>query len=326
MTVIESKAPTLKARTNDTRASSAGVSVPTFQDAMSKVRNRQTQQKLNAMFDFAGPRPVLLGDDSPVKLPPWQQQAADSVKAPGATSIVAVPDALSKEDLQNLQDIQLLDAYISATASLVMYKANPNGWNLADPASAADYTQKLANAKFRVMTEGLGGALSNHSSSASSFSKETTSADFHLDFLNGLFAGFGFGTQAMKELDGILTNVANSLRDLKASWSTTSATIDHLVCFHYFDMEDGLGIKMPYIRVFYMHIDQSSWNLSIGKSSINKFTFHMGYDDNIFAMTNQVATKRDQLEKFLASFSDMSLDAMVNLVQPKAINDDRKLG
>lgn len=323
MSVIDTPAAAATARPS-IRPASAAASVPTYLETIGRARVAQNQQRVGSMFKFAGPQAVMLGAEEPPKLPPWTQQAADSVKAPGATTVVAVPGGLTDLDMQNLNDIQLLDAYISAAASLYMYKQNPAGWNLANPTSAADFTQKIANAKFRVITQGLGSVLSLHSSTASSFSKETTSADLHLDFLNGLFSGFGFGTQAMKELDGILTGVANTLRDLKASWSSQSETIDHLVCFHYFDMEDGLGIKVPYIRLFFMHIDQTSWTLSVGKSSVAKFTFHMGYDDNLFAMTNQVAQTRPQLQDYLKQFSNMSLEAMVNLVQPKAINDDRK--
>lgn len=269
---------------------------------------------------------AMLLADSP-ELPPWSKQVDDAKKAPGSTTIVAVPKGgLSDDDRQSLNDIRMLDAYISAAASLIMYKQNPKGWDITKADQAVDFTQKLANAKFLVITKGLGSVLSQTNTTVSPFNKDTTSVDFHLDFLQGLFSGFGLGDVALKQLDGILTNVANSLRDLKASWSTSSSSIDHLICFHYFTKEEGLDdVRIPNLRLFYLHIEQSSWQVSLSKvGNVDHFHFSMLYDNFNFEMTNQVAETRDDLQSYLKTFSKMGLEEMINMIQPAAISDDRR--
>lgn len=258
------------------------------------------------------------------EMPSYTDSAANQARAPGATTIVAIPHRPTAADTQNLEDIELLDAYISKAASLYMYRNNPQGWNLGEPASAADFTQKLANAKFLVITRGLGAVLSNQGSTSASFDKSTTWTDLHMDFLEGLFGGFGFGDTATRQLDGILTRVAASLRNLQAGWSGSSQAIDHLICFHSLEKEEGIEARLPRLRVLYLHIDPSSWTAAVGKSPVDHFKFSMGYDDTLFVMTNQVARTRQQLRAYLTQSSGMALADTVKLARPRAIDDDRQ--
>ncbi len=260
-------------------------------------------------------------DPPPEKLSDLLKQ---STKAPSSTAISAVPSSMSDADMQHLSDILLLNSYVSVASMRYLFKINPAGWDITDPAGAAAFTRAAANAKFKILTTGLGSFLSLNTSSARSFNESTTSADLHLSFLASLFGGFGFPKQTMDELDGVLTSVNKTLDDLKLSFSDQSSTLDHMVFFYYFDEVPGLpGVKMPKMRLFFLHIDQESWTASVGKSSVSHFEFHMNFDDNIFVMDpTQVANSRNDIQQLISTMTGQSFDAINDLLSPKVAHGD----
>lgn len=244
--------------------------------------------------------------------------------APSSTAIAAIPPSASAEDRKNLSDILLLNSYVSVASMRYLYKIHPQDWDITNPVDAANFTKAGANAKFKVLTDGLGSFLTLDTASTRSFNESTTSADLHLSFLGSLFDGFGFPGSTMKELDGVLTSVTQTLSDLRLSWSDQSSTLDHLVFFYYFDEVPGLGMKLPSMRLFYLHIDQSSWTASVGKSSITHFQFSMNFDDNIFNMNpDQVDSNRDAIKNLLSTMTGQSFDAINDMLSPKAVKDRR---
>lgn len=240
-----------------------------------------------------------------------------------STSVAAIPSSVSDDDLQHLNDILLLDSYVSVASAQLLYKRNPKGWDITDPGQAADFVRQAANAKFEVINKGLSGFLSLDTSSAREMDKSVTSMDLHFEFLNELFSGFGFPEASMKELDSVLTNVTKSLDSLKMSWSDENESLDHLVFTYYFDKIAGLDAKLPRLRLFFLHIDQHSWTASIGKSSVEHFSFRMNYMDNIYVMnSDQVAKNRDEIQALLESMTKMQLDDVQSMLSPKAIDAD----
>jgi hypothetical protein len=246
-------------------------------------------------------------------------------QAPGATSIVAVPPSLSDNDMQNLNDIVLLDTYASVAGASYYYKLNPKGPDITTPDGAAEFTQKFANARFRIMTQGLPGVLSLQNQLATSFHKETTSTELHMEFLGQLFGSFGFAPSTMKELDGVMTNVVSSLTSLQASWSDQSQTLDHLISFYYFEPVMGLDAKVPKMRLFFLHVDQHSWTVSVGKSSVAHFEFNMNYDDSTFSMgLTQIAQSRQVIQDQITSMTNQSLESIKELLAASAVQDNKQ--
>jgi hypothetical protein len=244
-----------------------------------------------------------------------------SKAAPSSTEIAAVPSTIDAGDQQHLDDILLLNSYVSVASMRYLYKIHPNGWDITEPAQAADFTRAVANAKFKILTQGLGSFLTLDTTSARSFHESTTSADLHLSFLTTLFSGFGFPKKTMLELDGVLTSVNQTLSDLRLSWSDQTSTLDHMVFLYYFDEVEGLTIKLPKLRLFFLHIDQASWTATIGKSSVSHFDFNMNFDDNIFNMNPaQVELYRDQIQKLIADMTQESFDDINTLLTPVAVD------
>jgi len=242
-------------------------------------------------------------------------------KVPAATSIAAVPSDVSQSDLQNLQDISLLDTYVSVYSSAYMYKSHPKPYDITKPDEAAAFTKDLANARFLVITKGLPGLLIAGQSSQQSFSKTTISADLHLEFLNEIFGSFGFSPSALKQLDGVMTNIIKNLGTLKLGWSEQSETLDHLISTYFFEEVPGLGIKVPRIRLFYLHIDQSSWKASVGKSSVGRFKFNMNYADYTFTMSlTEMPDMREPIKAYIKEATKKNLEDIQKLVAMDAVS------
>jgi hypothetical protein len=244
-------------------------------------------------------------------------------KAPAATSIAAVPSDVSQNDLQNLQDISLLDTYVSVYSSAYLYKRHPQPYDITNPKEAAAFTKDLANARFLVITKGLPGLLIAGESSQQSFSKSTTAADLHLEFLNEMFGSFGFSPSALKKLDSILTDTVKKLTQLKVEVSGESQTLDHLISTYFFEEVQGLGIKVPKIRLFYLHIEQSSWKASVGKSSVNRFKFTMNYADYTFTMSlTEMPDMREPIKAYIKDATKRNLEDIQKMVAMDAVPKD----
>jgi len=244
-------------------------------------------------------------------------------EAPASTGVAVTQPTISPEELQHLKDILLLNSYASVASMRYLYQQHPKDWDLTDPKQAAQFTRMAANAKFRILTDGMGSFLSLETQTSRSMHKEVTSADLHFEFLGELFAGFNFPATAMTQLDSILTSVVKQLGSLQMSWSDQSETLDHVISVFYFDDIAGVDYKLPRLRLFYLHIDQRSWELSIGKSSVRKFEFNMNFADNVFMMDpTQVQKQRAAIQALIEKMTDMSLDAVDKLVAPKAVQTE----
>ncbi len=321
------------------------VQVLGYENVVAQAAKTTWHRQAAQMFDFQKTARPLLGSQAlQADGGSTDVQGIDTVmqtinKAPGSTSVVALPATagadgapqlnLSQLDIENLNYIQLLDTYAAAYGAQVAYSRHANKpWNIADPAEAADFVRSYANARFEVITKGLSGVLSLQNATAASMSKDTTSADLHLEFIGGLFSAFGFDDVTMKELDNVLTNVTKSLSSLQMSWSDTNQALDHLVNLYYFEPVQGLpGVKVPKLRLFFLHIDQSSWTASIGKSSISRFQFHMNYDDFQFTMsTAQMKLDAGKIQGFIEQSTGQGYDTVKKIAQASAVHDTRPAG
>jgi hypothetical protein len=242
-------------------------------------------------------------------------------QAPASTSVVAVPTNLTAYDRQNLQDIALLDTYVSVYCAELIYHLNPNGFDITRPNEAATFNKELANARFEVHTKGLASVLSVESATEESFSTTTTAGDLHLEFLGQLFGSFGFSPAALKELKSILRSLVRNLSTLQYSWTNQSETLDHVISTYYFEEVPTFpGVKVPKIRLFYLHIDERSWEDLNHNSSLHQFEFNMKYTDYKCTMLlNKMPQWREAMKAYITSATQQQFDSIQNLVAMSAI-------
>jgi hypothetical protein len=245
--------------------------------------------------------------------------------APSSTSVAVIPASdLTAEMVQQLNDVMMLTSFISVASMRRLYqttyqKAPPD---ITSGPGAAQFVQEAAKAKNFVLTSAMGGYLSLNTTSARSFSQSTTSADLHLGFLTTLFDGFNFPKSTIAELDGVLTSVNQTLQNLKLSWSDQSSTLDHMIFLYYFDNVQGLEIKIPKVRLYYLRIGQSSWTATVGKSSVTHLDFSMNFFDSIYDMdTQQTAEDREKIKGLLKTLTGQDLDTLNQLLSPKTVKD-----
>ncbi|CAG8564754.1 18549_t:CDS:1, partial [Racocetra persica] len=120
------------------------------------------------------------------------------------------------------------------------------------------------------------------------FSETVTTADLHLEFLDEMFKTFAFPASTITQLDAVLTSIVNQLKSLNLKWESTDQDVGFFTRFYYFEPVVGLPVKIPKIRLFYLHIDSASWNASIGKASAKKISFAMTYNDFVFSMNEDL--------------------------------------
>jgi hypothetical protein len=241
---------------------------------------------------------------------------------PSTTSIVAVPSGnITSLDMENYDNIALLDTYVSVYGAQFVYQRNPSGFDVSTPRGTTAFNIETVNARFRILTEALPGVLSLSSSTTQSYSQVTTAGALHLEFLAELFGAFGFPATTLTQLDSILKTLVKTLSNLSFSWSESNASLNHLLAMYYFEDVHGLpGAKIPKIRLFNLRVAPRSWELAIGKSSIQKFDFNMNYSDFIFTMNSrQVASLRQQIQNFVTTATNQQFDTIQQRLAMNAV-------
>lgn len=238
-------------------------------------------------------------------------------KAPGATSVVTVPQAPANGDFQLIQNVQTLDSYIAMIAALEMYNNHPKPYDLSDPKQAAQFVIDLANARNFVLSGGTIKAIPMYlpmgEASTQHISKSTTSADLHLDLLTAMFGGLSLPANVLTELDAILTQVNGTLQSLKLSFETQSQTLNHFVSFYHLTPVPGTNpvINQMDVDFIYLQLAQSSWKASVGKSSVEHFSLDV-------SLTH---TKSTMNSGIVQANTSSIVSAMMNLTG----NDDKTI-
>lgn len=252
----------------------------------------------------------------------------DSGTAPGGTSIVAVPSAPTSPDLALLQEVQLLDSYISLITAMVVYNAHPAMYNLGDPADAAAFVLAFANARNYVATggemKGIAAYLMDPNPSTFATHKQSTTVDLHTDLLTAMFASFSLPTAAVTELDGILTAVAGNLNSLSLKFESESQTLNHLISYYYFKNVEGLtGVHEAHVRFFYLQMAQSSWKASVGKSKADHFSLDVTYT-NVDYTVNSALVSQDsmRINAAIEKLTGADSKAISQLTRAKGITVD----
>lgn len=251
-------------------------------------------------------------------------------KAPSSTAVSVIPTtngtpSLNNDQMQQLKDVMMLTSFISVAAMRQLYQTvyQKTPPDITTPEGASLFVRSTVNAKNFVLTSAMGGFLSLNSSSARSFKTQTTSADLHLEFLGSLFQGFNFPPATLKQLDSVLSSVTQTINSLKLSFTNQSSTLDHMIFLYYFDSVFGIDIKIPKVRIYFLHIDQSSWTASVGKSSVSHISFNMNFIDSIYDMdVDQTAANRQKIKGLLQSLTGQDLDTLNKLLSPKVVKNE----
>jgi disulfide oxidoreductase YuzD len=141
-----------------------------------------------------------------------------------------------------------------------------------------------------------------------------------MEFLSEIFKDFAFPAKTLKQLDGIMTNVVKQLGDIKLGFSSSSETLDHLLNVYYLEEVEGTNYKVPKLRLFYLHIDQSSWTASVLKSKFEEFEFHMNYIDMTFDMTWQPEPDEvKHLQQMLSEWTNRDFEELQRKLAPNAV-------
>lgn len=258
----------------------------------------------------------------------------NAVKLPSTTSIATVPTVPDTLMYQMLGQVQTLDSYISLLTAFCVYNEHPQPYDISNKDQASAFARAMAKWRNYVITGGavkaMAGYLPAGKVAAQSFSKEVTSADLHLEFLAELFGGFSFPKAVMTQLDSILTKVVSQLGSVQLSFESEKSTLDHFLTYFYFATVAGTGgegqppaMYVAKIRTFFMHIDQSSWRVAIGKSSATKFNFNMNYYDMDTTMNAQlVAGDMATINATIQTLTGQSAAEVNRLMNMQAVHAD----
>lgn len=256
------------------------------------------------------------------------------VKAPGTTSIATVPTTPDPPMYQMLGQVQTLDSYISLLTAFCIYNEHPTPYDITVPEQASAFVRATAKWRNFVITGGkvkaMAGYLPLGSIVTQNYSQQVTSADLHLEFLGELFKSFAFPEAAMLELDSILTKVVSKLGQVKLSFESQSDSLDHFLTYYYFSTIQGTGGKnqppamyVAKVRIFYLHIDQATWKLSVGKSTVSQFKFNMNYYDMDTTMNSQlVSSDMTAINSTIATLTGKTATEVNALMNMQAIHSD----
>lgn len=247
----------------------------------------------------------------------------NSKEVPGSTTIVAVPEGgITPSEAQMYQDIVLLDSFINIIATQKVYdsikkkEGEDNAKKVigfSDPQLFALFMREWSDAAFEVITKTLAGILNFSSAVSHQYDKEVATADLRLDFIGELFGSFGFGPMATKGLSGLISSVIEGLKQVKASYSSESEKIDHVICVYYFEEIKGTTIKDAKLRLFHLHIDRSSWNVTIStacsSTTISRTKFHMDYEDFTTSLSPDImSTHRSMIRQMVIDKTKINLE------------------
>jgi hypothetical protein len=293
------------------------------------------QAAIQRMHQFFGISPALVPAPSRVRVAPAASSPSpddfaamlnNAGLAPGASTVVTVPAAPISGDAALIQNVQLLDSYIAVLTALVMYNNHPQAYNLSDKTDAAQFVIDLANARNLVVTGGTVKAIPMYlpmgQATTESMNRSTTSADLHLDLLSALFGALNLPTSVLAELDGILTEIADSLKNLQLSFTTQTQTLNHFVSFYYLTPVPGANpqINQMNVEFIYLQIDQSSWQAAVGKSSVSNFTLDMTTTRTTATMSSGVvAANASSIANSLLRLTNKDQAAISEMTQMKGV-------
>ncbi|WYM02718.1 MAG: hypothetical protein HEQ19_27815 [Gloeotrichia echinulata CP02] len=248
------------------------------------------------------------------------RKAKDTYTLP---KILLVPSHINQNDVQNLQDISLIDTYASVYSAAYIYPSHPHHFDITTPDKVASFTTVLASGYFRVITEGLPTFLSMETSTALNFSAITTTGELNIKLRHELFQSFQLSHSATRQLDSIMENIVRRLEGIRAVHSPQLDPLNYLLSVYSFEQHLLIpAMRFPKIHLFYLKIDQNSFNTSVSNSSANSFTFKMNYQIYKLSInSSHISTNiRDLIKTYITKMTNQTFDSIQHLVAMNAIN------
>lgn len=255
----------------------------------------------------------------------------NAIDVPSTTSVITVPPKIDNPMAQMLKQVQTLDSYVSLLTAYCVYNEHPDIYDTTIPIEAFAFARAMARWRNYVLTGGVVKAIAGYlpvgTINSQSFTKSVTKGDIHLEFLAELFGGFSLPAAALTQLDSILTNVVAKIGAVKLSFEKQSDSMDHFLTYYHADTVEGTGgdtgipaMFVFKIRTFYLHVDQSSWAVSIAKSSVKHFKFNMNYFDMDTTMSaGLVAQDQETINKAIEQLTGKTGDEINALMNMQAI-------
>ncbi|CAG8711194.1 9774_t:CDS:1 [Funneliformis caledonium] len=234
--------------------------------------------------------------------------------APAVVKIKIIPPSMNSPELD--KNIDLLTRFISGVSTLNLYHAM-SGFDIDHVEETTKYMNEKAKSFFDLIKGKLMSIiLPEETHSFLHFEDTTTSVELHLSLLKELFASFKFKPDVTQQLDSILTFVGDNLKSLGLNWRETKQNIGFFTNVFY--VESG-KIKL---RAFYLHIENESWSVHIGKSAVaGREKFAMDYDDLLFNLSDGgMADNREFMKGIIDKITSGGRQDIMDFLDGKRVN------
>lgn len=240
---------------------------------------------------------------------------------PGFSSVEIRPGDETADDRKLIRTCRLLNNYLgAATLTATAKAAPPGGWNISDPTQAAEIIQTQANFAYKFISNGLTTLLSPGSSTAFNLNETEGSLSVNLAVVGEMFKTFALPEMEVAKLVGTFDSIAKSLQDLKISWQKKDMTLDHCVLCYFLGEVQGSDTKVPYYRLYYLHVGQKSFKVGCETVwNFNKQDFQMNWVDMIFELQEErVEKRRAGIEAVLDKMGVADSERMKLMLEPVA--------
>jgi len=278
------------------------------------------------------PSMTLSANDSPPSLMDLISTPDGKPATPSTSNIIVVPQSLLDDTSQKqalFPYVQLLSSYSAAAAAALVYKNNPNGFDISTAEGKFAATNAMANATWEILTRGLSGFYVPTKISAYQHTINNSEQTFHSQFLNTLFKAFAFPGSVMTELDVILTTVNDDLISFSRVHMSETEKLSHIINITTCEKDPTFGVWVAVSHFFLLSIDMASmysvWKSGKGTASQQSYSFNLNYLTTDSTMNaSLVASKQQLITEYLDKMLGNQLAAVEKIVSPKAIVNNKK--
>ncbi|KAM6522888.1 hypothetical protein FALCPG4_012503 [Fusarium falciforme] len=312
-------------------------------DVLSAASDITQGHEALAEFVSSGPTTAAAGDTTLADIVAQLNAAAGGPdqevkdgKTPMPQNVTILPPYTEANAIQNynyLVDISSIVSLYTAiwNANARSKRGHPEPYNITIASEAAQSFADMANSAYNVMSGPLAGFFNFANGSVTTFKKEMSKTEVHLEFLAELFKGFSLTKPAILQLDGILTNFISSLKTVNVETGSTNNTVDQTLRINQVmrlnisgDEANPIWVFQPRTRIVYMHIDASTWRWATNKAEHTSQSFNMNYTVADFDLNvNKWLASQDKLNKVFETVSGKSISEYGKLINPDPVNPEK---
>lgn len=258
-------------------------------------------------------------------------------KAPMPQNVGIMPpydDASAGQNYLHLVEMSSIVALYTAiwNANARTKRGHPEPYSITVASEAAQAFADMADSAYNVMVGPLAGFFNFSSGTQTTFTKNMSKTDVHLEFLGEIFQGFNLTKPAYAQLDSILKNFVKSLGTISVETGKTNNTVDQTIYINQVirlniagDEGKPIYVYQPRTRIVYMHIDSSTWRWATNKADHTSSTFNMRYvvvdcDLNV----NKFLASKDKLNKVFQQISGKTMEEFGKMINPGPVHLEKK--